>query len=67
MKQYSISKLLNSQGLLVCPVCKKEFKPNDDTKYLITSGYTCGRKCFYEVVKKRRKEKEEQQKLKEKR
>lgn len=67
MKQYSISELLNSQGLLVCPVCKKEFKPNDDTKYLITGGYTCGKKCFYKVVKKRRKEKEEQQKLKEKR
>lgn len=54
---YSISELLNSKGLLTCPVCQKEFKPNDDTNYIILGGYTCSPKCFFKEVKRREKEK----------
>lgn len=56
MSDYSISKLLNSQGLLTCPICGKEFEPNDDTKYIISGGYTCSWKCFWKEVKRREKE-----------
>ena len=53
MVDYSISKLLNSQGLLTCSVCGEEFEPNDDTKYIISGGYTCSWKCFLNEVKRR--------------
>lgn len=49
---YSISKLVNSKGLLTCPVCQKEFKPSDDTKYIAAGGYTCSWDCFLKVTKK---------------
>ena len=41
------------QELLACPVCGKEFKPNDDTKYIVTGGHTCSWECFLTVVKRR--------------
>ncbi len=49
---YSISELVNSKGFLTCPVCNKEFKPNDDTKYIAAGGYPCSWKCFLTVAKK---------------
>ena len=57
MKNYVISELLNSDGLLTCPICKKEFKPNEDTNYIVTGGYTCSWKCFWTSVKIREKQK----------
>ena len=54
MKNNIVSKsFLNPQEFLICPICKKEFKPNDDTKYIISGGYTCGWKCFLDEVKRR--------------
>lgn len=57
MKDYTISKLVNSQGLLTCSVCGKEFKPNNDTKYIVCGGYTCSWKCFLKESKKQEIEK----------
>ena len=48
----SISGLVNSKGLLTCPVCNKEFKPTNDTKYIAAGGYTCSWDCFLTVAKK---------------
>ena len=45
---------------LICPVCNKEFKVNDDTKYIVKGGYVCDWKCF----KQRMKDTEEARKLK---
>ena len=39
--------------ILTCPVCGKEFKVNNDTKYIIAGGYTCSWKCFLKEAKKR--------------
>lgn len=36
---------------LVCPVCGKEFKATDDTKYIARGGFTCDWKCFLSSVK----------------
>lgn len=41
------------QGSLICSVCGKEFKANDDTRYIIAGGYTCSWKCFLAEDKKR--------------
>lgn len=62
------TKLVYPQGLLICPVCQKEFEANDDTRYIIAGGYTCSWKCFLAETKRRRlaKEAEESQKRKEK-
>ena len=57
MTNYSISEFLNPQGILTCSVCGKEFKPNDDTKYFISGGFTCSWQCFLIEAKKRDKEK----------
>lgn len=46
--------------LLVCPICGKEFEPNDDTKYIIAGGYTCSWKCFLNESKKREAKRKEQ-------
>ena len=59
-----MTELLNSQGLLTCPICRKEFKPNDDTKYIIADGYTCSWKCFWTESQRRSKEKKEAEKRK---
>ena len=31
---------------LTCPVCNKDFKVSEDTKYIAMGGFTCGWKCF---------------------
>lgn len=31
--------------VLCCPVCGKEFKVTDDTKYAVAEGFTCSWKC----------------------
>ena len=54
---YSISELIDSEGFLVCPVCSKKFKPNEDTKYIAAGGYTCSWKCFLTVIKRHEEEK----------
>ena len=43
-------------GLINCSVCGKEFKTNDDTNYIISGGYTCSWKCFFNEYKKREAE-----------
>ena len=62
MPNYLIKELVNSKGMLICPVCGKEFKPNDDTKYIAAGGYTCSWKCFLTVVKQREEEKQNKNK-----
>lgn len=57
MKSYSILELLNAKGFLTCPVCSKEFKPNNDTKYIVYGGYTCSWKCFLTRVKEQENKK----------
>lgn len=47
----------NVDVTLICPVCGKEFKPNDDTKYIINGGYTCSWKCFLDEAKRKDEEK----------
>lgn len=47
----------NPQGLLTCSVCGKEFKANDDTRYIIKGGYTCSWKCFLTESKRQESEK----------
>lgn len=37
--------------LCVCPICKKEFKASDDTKYICRGGYTCSWGCFLDNAK----------------
>ena len=59
---YSMSELINSRGFLICHVCGKEFKPNDDTKYITAGGYTCSWKCFLVNVKKIEEEKQKNKK-----
>lgn len=31
---------------MMCPVCGKQFKASDDTRYIRAGGYTCSWKCF---------------------
>lgn len=47
----------NPQEPLICPVCGKEFKFSEDTKYIAAGGYTCSWKCFLTEVKRRESEK----------
>lgn len=42
---------------LVCPICGKEFKATEDTKYIAGGGYTCSWKCFLNRVKETQVEK----------
>ena len=49
---------LNSKESLICSVCKKEFKPDDDTKCIISGWYTCSWECFLKEVKRRDGEQE---------
>lgn len=44
---------------LICPVCGKEFKRNDDTKYIAAGGYTCSWNCFLKRVKTKKEENDE--------
>lgn len=48
-----MKKDVRQQERLICTVCGKEFKVNDDTRYIIDGGYTCGWKCFLTEAKKR--------------
>ena len=57
MKNYSMSELVDSKGFLTCPICGKEFKFTDNTKYIAGGGYTCSWKCFLTEVKRREEEK----------
>lgn len=56
---------------LICPVCGKEFKASDDTKYissgeyLDTCGYTCSWKCFLDSGKNHMSDKKKSDKVKE--
>lgn len=36
---------------LACPVCGKNFRVSEDTKYIVAGGFTCGWKCFMICVK----------------
>lgn len=52
------------QGSFICPVCGKEFKANNDTRYIIKGGYTCSWKCFLTESKKRSDKKNTKEKKK---
>lgn len=43
---------------LLCPVCKKEYKVNSDTLYIINGGYTCSWNCFLKVIHEKSQQKE---------
>lgn len=60
MKKQVETKVSESKELLICPICGKEFEPNDDTKYIIAGGYTCSWKCFLNESKKREAKRKEQ-------
>ena len=66
MKSYiaNNTKLIYPQGILACPVCGKEFEANDDTRYIISGGYTCSWKCFLNEAKKRELKKTDNKKEK---
>ncbi len=54
--------LLHPQGVLICPVCGKEFEADEDTMYIANGGYVCDwKKCFMKVA---REKSEERKKLK---
>lgn len=58
MKNNTTSKsIIYPQGLLICPICGKEFEADDDTRYIISGGYTCSWKCFLTESKRRNNEK----------
>lgn len=63
MKESNL-KSVYPQGMFVCPVCGKEFKADDDTRYIISGGYTCSWKCFLNEVKRRQSEKKKEDKEK---
>lgn len=56
---------IDIKDTLTCSVCGKEFKPNDDTKYIISGGYTCSWKCFLDEIKRQEAKKKEEEKYKE--
>lgn len=37
--------------VLTCPVCFRNFKAGDDTKYICCGGYVCDWKCFLYHIK----------------
>ena len=43
----------SKEDILVCPVCKKEFKITSETMYIALGGFTCSWKCFLDDVKSR--------------
>ena len=51
------------QGILTCSVCGKEFKANEDTRYIISGGYTCSWKCFLKEAKEREAKKKKEGKI----
>lgn len=58
------TKSTDTSDKLICPVCGKEFIPNDDTNYIIAGGYTCNWKCFLDEAKRRDAAKQEKSKKK---
>lgn len=44
---------------LICPVCGEEFEASENTKYIISGGYTCSWKCFLKEARKRDAERAE--------
>lgn len=44
--------------ILDCPVCKKEYKVNSDTLYIINGGYTCSWNCFLKPIKEKSQQQE---------
>lgn len=40
---------------LICPVCNKEFKATDNTRFIINNGWTCSWHCFITEHKKQMK------------
>lgn len=48
------------QEVLICPVCQKEFEPDENTKYLLGKNYTCDWKCFLNGVKEKKAAKEKE-------
>lgn len=55
------SDMTNSKESLICPVCMKKFKPNDNTKYIVFGGYTCSWECFSNEAKKQEIKKKEKE------
>lgn len=53
IKENSVTKPIYPQGTFTCPICKKEFEADDNTRFIISGGYTCSWKCFSNEVKKR--------------
>ena len=54
------------EGTLICPICNKEFEANEDTRYIISGGYTCSWKCFLKEMKKREAKKKAEIEVKQK-
>ena len=50
------------QGISTCPICGKEFKATDNTRFIICGGYTCSWKCFSNEIKKREAAKKKENK-----
>ena len=54
--------IINKGDKLVCPICGKEFKVDDDTCYVCNGNYACSWKCFLvnnSKIQEKRKEAEE--------
>ena len=59
-KNMSRLELLNPQGVLICPVCGKEFKADENTMYIANGGYVCDwKKCFMKVAWEKSEERKE--------
>ena len=50
------------QELLNCPICGKEFKLTENSKYKFNGKYACTWKCFLKEVRKRAATKEDKKK-----
>lgn len=64
MKDNDILMSMYPKGLFVCPICRKEFEADDNTRYIIGGGFVCSWKCFSVEDKRRNAEKKEKELLK---
>ena len=48
-----------TQEMLNCPICGKEFKLTEDSKYKFNGKHVCTWKCFLKEVRKRAVAKED--------